>query len=152
MENKYAGFWIRLISCWIDYLVILTGLAIIGVVSGIFISENAIEHLPRVLGGVIAAFLVIIYPALYFSFMDASKYQATLGRMALGLKVVNGENNRISFHKALLRNILKMMTLLIPPLYLTFIVLAVSKRKQSLYDKAAGTFVIRDARGAGSSM
>lgn len=133
-------------SCWIDYVVVTLGLCFVALATDPFFSEN-IENrndpLTLVLGGVLVIIFLIMFPVMYCSLMESSKYQATLGKMLLRLKVVDREGDKILFRKALMRNVPKVLNLLVPPLYFTFIVIGVSKSKQALHDKVAGTFVIR---------
>ena len=77
---------------------------------------------------------------LYFALMESSKNQATLGKMALGLRVTDLNGNRISFGKATGRyfgKILSSMTLLIG-----YIMAAFTAKKQALHDFVAGTLVL----------
>lgn len=81
--------------------------------------------------------LFLIYELSFLS----SKLSATPGKLALGLEVVcyNGSD----FQKILIRSLLKVTTMLIPPFTLLLFILSIfSKTKQSLYDKLSNTFVI----------
>ena len=77
---------------------------------------------------------------LYYSYMESSRYQATLGKLALGIKVVNVQNGRIDFAKALLRNLSKYLSVFI--LYIGYIMIIFDDRKQGLHDKIADTLVV----------
>ena len=77
---------------------------------------------------------------LYYSYMESSKYQGTLGKLALGIKVVDVRGNGINFSKALLRNLSKYLSALI--LYIGYIMIIFDDRKQGLHDKIADTFVV----------
>jgi uncharacterized RDD family membrane protein YckC len=73
---------------------------------------------------------------IYASVMESSAYQATVGKMARGLKVTDLNGNRISFPRALGRELVKCVTL--------FIVCAIAgftARKQGLHDMIVGTLV-----------
>lgn len=81
--------------------------------------------------------LFLIYEISFLS----SKLSATIGKLTLGLEVVC--YNGFDFQKILIRSLLKVTTMLIPPLTLSlFIFSAFSKTKQSLYDKWSNTCVI----------
>jgi uncharacterized RDD family membrane protein YckC len=56
---------------------------------------------------------------LYWTLMESSKYQATVGKMALGLKVTDIDGKNIDFVKALIRNICKIISQMI--LFIGFI-------------------------------
>ena len=76
----------------------------------------------------------------YFAYMESSKYQATVGKMALGIKVVDAHGMAIPFPKALLRNLSKYLSDLI--FYIGYLMIIFDDRKQGLHDKIADTFVI----------
>jgi len=81
--------------------------------------------------------LIIIYYAL----MESSKYQATLGKIVVGIKVVNNDGQGIAFSKALLRNLSKLLSAFI--LGIGYIMIIFDDRKQGLHDKIADTFVVK---------
>lgn len=77
----------------------------------------------------------------YYAFMESSQYQATLGKMALGIKVVDQNNERISLGRAVLRNLSKYLSYLI--LCIGYIMIIFDERKQGLHDKIADTFIVK---------
>ena len=84
--------------------------------------------------------LSIIVP--YFVFSESSRWQSTIGKKLLGIKVIDFEGKRISFGKAFLRLLGKWIsgqTLLIGYLMAFF-----TKNKQALHDLLAGTFVLEN--------
>ena len=154
-EVKYAGFWLRFVAYIIDDLILglagfLVSLPFIGgiVFSGIKISENpdAAENIATgvmgIIGSVMGMVLIIAVLAwLYFALMESSKNQATLGKMALGLKVTDLEGNRISFGRATGRFFGKIISGMI--LYIGYILAGLTEKKQALHDMMAGCLVIR---------
>src|SRR6185503_12528829 len=86
-------------------------------------------------------YAVVIFGGwLYQTLMESSKLQATLGKMALGLRVTDLDGNRISWGRANARyfaSILSMMTL-----YIGYIMAAFTQKKQALHDMVAGTLVL----------
>jgi uncharacterized RDD family membrane protein YckC len=78
---------------------------------------------------------------LYYSFMESSQYQGTLGKIAAGIKVVNKNGQRITFSQALLRNLSKIISKMV--LYIGYIMIIFDDRKQGLHDKIADTFVVK---------
>ena len=76
---------------------------------------------------------------LYFALMESSTRQATLGKMALDMKVTDDEGNRISFGRATGRYFAKILSALI--LLIGFIMVAFTDRKRGLHDMIAGTLV-----------
>lgn len=78
---------------------------------------------------------------LYFSIMESSKAQATIGKMALSLKVTDMEGNRISFGRATGRFFGKFISEII--LMIGFMMAGWTEKKQALHDMMADTLVIR---------
>lgn len=126
---RYAGFWVRVGAYIID-------LIILGVVQGI-IGSTLISDIDPMqfdyfgIGGLIAI--------LYYSLMESSEKQATIGKIALNLKVGDMNGNRISFMNALGRYLAKILSALI--LLIGFIMVAFDNKRQGLHDKLANTVV-----------
>jgi uncharacterized RDD family membrane protein YckC len=72
--------------------------------------------------------------------MESSHYQATFGKIALGIKVVNHNGQRLTFQKALLRNVSKIISSIL--FGIGFIMIVFDSRKQGLHDKIADTFTV----------
>ena len=100
MNTNYAGFWMRFGAYVIDYIIIYCAQAfivvpILGIVGINFASQAATSGGDLSEGDVITmittliaaasavALLVTILQLLYFSLMESSKYQGTVGKMAL---------------------------------------------------------------------
>ena len=150
-DNKtpeYAGFWIRFVAYLIDSIVlgiVLTPLFFLFYAPTAMMSSMQDEPDPALvfsyLSGLMGfiAFEMIIY-ALYFAGMHSSKYQATLGKMAIGVIVTDKDGNRISMAKGIGRFFAKILSGLI--MYIGFIMAGFDSRKQALHDKIADTYVI----------
>jgi uncharacterized RDD family membrane protein YckC len=136
---NYAGFWIRFVAYLIDtvviYAVLFAVAAIFGVGSGAFTDPSAVDMSSMALIYVVF-FLGIIG---YFIGMESSAKQATLGKMAVGIKVGDELGNRISVGKAAGRFFGKIISGLI--LYIGYMMAGWDPKKQALHDKLAGTFV-----------
>ena len=78
---------------------------------------------------------------LYFALMESSKNQATLGKMALNLKVTDMEGNPVSFGRASLRYFGKILSGMI--MMIGYILAGLTEKKQALHDMIAGCLVIR---------
>ena len=90
-EPKWAGFWVRVLATIIDGLVIIP-LFLLNFYNLLILKDYTLAL------GVITA-MTIYKPLMEF------KYGATLGKMALNLKVVNYEYNSITFSQAIIRYI-----------------------------------------------
>ncbi|MGH9244682.1 MAG: RDD family protein [Acidimicrobiales bacterium] len=98
----------------------------------------------------IALFAVIVFVALfgYPVFME-TRFSATLGKFALGLRVVTREGAPIRFRHAAIRAMLQLVDLwLVPVGVIGTLAMLFSRQSQRLGDLAAGTVVLRQPSGA----
>ena len=103
----------------------------------------------EIIGMIIAAFsafttvvfLSYVLQVLYFTIMEASKYQATLGKMALGLTVTDMDGKPLDFVKAFLRNFAKIISGLL--FMIGYIMAGLTDKKQALHDMIAGALVVK---------
>jgi uncharacterized RDD family membrane protein YckC len=86
------------------------------------------------------AAVAFLTPIAYFALLESSASQATFGKAALSLKVVDLGGRRISFARALGRYLGKIPSSLF---FVGFLMAAFTERKQALHDKMAGTLVVR---------
>ncbi|MDA2913784.1 RDD family protein [Acidobacteriia bacterium AH_259_A11_L15] len=106
---------------------------------GVELSEREWENIGSVLGYLIgfAGYL------LYFAFMESSSWQATLGKKALSLMVTDSDGNRLSFGRALGRNLAKIVSSL--TLLIGYLMAGFTQKKQALHDMIAGCLVVKRA-------
>jgi len=143
---RYAGFWIRFLAFIIDFLILgiivwpLAAIiaALIGVAGGAVMMPTMGVHLVR---GVVGGAFNLCVGWLYESLLESSSKQATVGKMALGLKVTDELGNRISFARATARHFSKILSGMI--LLIGFFMIGFTERKQGLHDMIAGTLVVR---------
>jgi uncharacterized RDD family membrane protein YckC len=141
----YGGFWIRVVAAIIDAILVRVvvspihlvfgGLGLAGMMSGIHPLGLAI------LGGGVTLIATLFGSWLYEAFMESSSYQATLGKMIFGMKVTDLNGNRISFERATGRHFAKWLSAMI--LFIGYIMVGFTERKQGLHDLLAGTLVRR---------
>lgn len=146
-----AGFLKRWAAVFLDGLVLGLGfyavffvlILVLGIAGGLDqLAELDSEDPP---GWVVAAYIgmyLLYYLAagLYYSLMESSSHQATLGKMALGIKVVDRHGGRLSFPHALGRWFAAALSYL--TLYIGFLMAAFTQNKQALHDMVAGTCVV----------
>ena len=77
----------------------------------------------------------------YFALLESSERGATVGKMAMGLRVVTDQGERLSFLNATGRYFAKIISAII--LCIGFIMIAFTDRKRGLHDMIAGTLVIK---------
>lgn len=96
-------------------------------------------------GWVIAAYigLTLFYylaAGTYYALMESSSHQATLGKMALGIKVVDRNGGRLTPVHAVGRWFAASLSYL--TMYIGFLLAAFTERKQALHDMVASTLVV----------
>lgn len=119
---KYAGFWVRCAAILLDSFVIG---AIILVLKFVFSVD--LEVSPFV-------FYLYFIGMTYF-------YQATLGKMAVGIRVVSETGERLHLGKIFLREFLGRLVSSIT-LNIGYIVVAFTKKKQGIHDFLSGSIVV----------
>jgi len=76
---------------------------------------------------------------LYYTVLESSPKQATIGKFTLGLQVTDYRGRRISFLRANLRYFSRVLSL--APLALGYLLILSTPRRQALHDYAANTVV-----------
>jgi len=131
---QYAGFWIRVAATIIDSLVLQFGLGLVLGIIVVAINTTGSEEM------YILVFIVFIVVYIgYYPLMESSSRQATLGKMAVGIKVGNQYGERLSFGNALGRFFAKILSGL--TLYIGYMMAGWDDKKQALHDKIADTYV-----------
>ena len=157
MNSTYAGFWLRLVAYIIDYIIIYVVqsfifIPVLGLMGISFASKmddmgtmsdaetmGMVASMIAVAGA--TALLTTVIAILYWSLMESSKYQATVGKIALGLKVTDLDGNSLDFVKSLIRNVCKIISGMI--LFIGYIMAGFTEKKQGLHDIIAGTLVVK---------
>lgn len=138
---NYAGFWIRFVAYLIDG--ILT--AVVSFALAVITGEPLLDTDPAAPVFGISDAIGLIFGIVYFAGFESSSYQATPGKMALGLIVTDTDGRRISPMRAVGRYFAKILSALI--LLIGFIMVAFTDRKQGLHDMMAGTLVVKGKPG-----
>jgi uncharacterized RDD family membrane protein YckC len=84
----------------------------------------------------------IVLEWLYYALMETSKFQGTLGKMALGLIVTDLNGQPINFGRATGRNFGNLISRYFT-LYIGFMMAGWTQQKQALHDMMAGCLVLR---------
>jgi uncharacterized RDD family membrane protein YckC len=133
-NDHLAGWWIRVGAYLIDIVVLLIGLAII-VAIGLAI------------GGIVGTILIILAFAVYFLgywvYFEGGETGQTIGKRAVGIRVVDQDGNRAGYGKAFGRNLVARVIALLPIIGLVDVLWPLwDDRKQCLHDKAGSTIVV----------
>ena len=141
-QVEYGGFWIRFCAKFIDGLV-LWAVQMVFYIPFMLIFAGASGPGPDT-GSIIA--IVMLY-VVQFAFAFAyptffvGRYQATLGKMACGLKVVMDDGERISYLRAFARSAAEILSALI--FYIGYIMAGFDEEKRALHDRICSTRVVR---------
>ncbi len=146
-QPRYAGFWIRFSAALLDQIFISMILGVyavvclaIGAVINVLLAPETAESLLGIFA-VVAIILAFFIALLYEPYLLSSKHQATYGMLVLDLKIVGLDYEPISFGKAFLRLLAQYISALI--LYIGYLMIAFTERKQGLHDMMVGTYVLR---------
>ena len=148
----YAGFWLRFVAFIIDSLLLYfvgmilflpfaasMGMGMRGMATGRPADLQAL--LPMIHTMLRLALLRMVLHWLYFSLLESSAWQGTLGKKALGLEVTDLDGNRIGFGRATGRFFAKFISAII--LLIGYIMAGFTEKKQALHDIMASCLVLR---------
>lgn len=140
-----AGFLRRFAAFLIDSLIVsgaFYALYLVGfVVLALVMAGSGAPDESAMVAGV--AVISLLYPLLslaYYAWMESSAKQATLGKMVVGIKVVDAQGRRLGFGHAAGRWLASVLSYL--TFYIGFAMAGFTARKQALHDFVAGTFVV----------
>lgn len=133
MDVDYAGFWRRSLAALLDNVVwILFYLWIyVWIVGGAFLAGDT--------AGIVA---LLVFFSLWFNYFAFSEWRwgQTIGKNATGIEVRSLDSApRLSFFQASMRNLLRLVDVFV----IGELMVATTKRKQRLGDKAVKTIVVR---------
>ncbi|WP_018174296.1 MULTISPECIES: RDD family protein [unclassified Thioalkalivibrio] len=137
----FGGFWRRVLATLFDMVVI----GVPQIVAQMVISPETMAPKgpePELMAADIVWMLINILVAwLYWAGMHSSRYQATVGKMAVGLRVVDYHGERITFMRATGRYLAEILSGLL--FGIGYLMVAFTRRRQGLHDLIAETFVVR---------
>lgn len=155
LSFDYAGFWQRFGAWVIDLIVLIIPLIIIMYASG---GMEAYKHLleqmqggadmsvalrdyAKATQGTSMASLTITY--LYYTLFEASKWQATPGKLALRLRVTDVHGQRITVGRSAARNVVRLLGAIFGLLpIICYLAMLWTQHKQGLHDLWASTYVL----------
>ena len=157
--TAYAGFWLRFVAYIVDYIIIQVAQSIIIFpILGLFgisfftfnddidweyMSQGEIMAMAATMVGAAGAAITValVLQVLYYSLMEASKYQGTVGKLVLGLKVTDMNGEALDFSKAFIRNLAKILSGMI--FLIGYIMAGFTDKKQALHDIIAGALIVK---------
>ena len=149
-QFRYGGFWIRFVAKIIDSLIIgipigllyLAGMFLFGVTAptGVGGGQPNFPALMGTLGLQLGIqFVAVIAGGLYNVFF-VTKYGATPGKMAVGLRIVMPDGGAISLGRAIGRYFAEMVSGMV--CYIGYIIAGFDDQKRSLHDHMCNTRVV----------
>ena len=140
--SPFKGFLIRFLAFMIDIVVAIFAILAVAIVFLIFF-----DSLFGIEAGFFAALIMFILAGLaaqflYKPLMEASEYQGTIGKIALSMKVVDKNGQKITVAKSFIRTIVYLIEHAIPFGSLAFLIIAFTDENQGLHDMAAETYVV----------
>lgn len=155
----YAGFWLRVVAAIIDNLILGVPMTFLF----LLLFAGTFPMLMRGAQGNPMGTMMVFLPRfatlgviwligrwLYWSLMEASEWQATLGKKALGLYVTDLEGKRTTFGRTSARFWAGRGISIVPYLgglyyLIDCIVVAFTEQKQAIHDSIANCLVLRKA-------
>jgi uncharacterized RDD family membrane protein YckC len=140
----FAGFWLRAIACLIDTIFIA---ALFILIASFFPatfekllppSPPSLMDMPRPAPLVIA--ILVALGCLYYTMFEASSWQATPGKRILRLYVTDLNGQRITFGRALIRNLARQISGIF---FIGYLIAGFTERKQALHDILSSCLVLR---------
>jgi len=138
-EVVYGGFWIRLGAKFIDGILLTVVNGIINTIVTILFATS-----PDSSGAFWAIGFNMIFSlstGVFYSTWMLGKYEATLGKMACGLKVIVADGSPISYWRAAGRHFAEILSGII--LYIGYIMAAFDEEKRTLHDRICNTRVVK---------
>jgi uncharacterized RDD family membrane protein YckC len=123
--HVYGGFWERFGAAFLDGLILA-------------IPNYLMQYM---IGEISGSLVSIVLSWLYYALQESGNGQATLGKKALGLKVISEDGQRISFGQATGRYFGKYISGII--LLIGYFMMLWNDKRQTLHDKMAGTLVVK---------
>jgi len=140
VSSAYATTWKRVVAVFVDGIILKV------LSAAVFMAVLAVSSPAD--SPVIESFFELLDPGLsllmylaYYTVLESSEAQATLGKRLVGIRVTDLEGRRLSFGRAFGRACARFLS------YLSFgiglLIQPFTERKQALHDLLAGTIVVR---------
>ena len=123
-DAVFAGFWRRFMATSIDFIVLVIPLSII-------FGDGAFS-------------IILFFGWVYFAWMESSRYQGTLGKVLLNLRVTDRNGYSLTFKRSVIRYYIKLAMLAF--FFIGFLLAGITKRKEGLHDLIVKTYVISERR------
>ena len=145
-EPRYAGFWIRVAAIILDGFVLGTvgfifGMVLMSIDPRLVEESHAYRDYNRANIFDLISFLIGFT---YHVGFNSSKYMGTIGKVAVGIAITDGDGGRISVLKAVGRYFAYILSAI--PLMAGYIMVAFHPQKRAIHDIICNTYVIYKKR------
>ena len=145
LEFRTANIGSRILAFFLDWLVVGAGIVVL-LLAIALIGSVAGSDLPEWLG---LALVLVLLPCWYLGYFIAFETLwrgRTLGKAALGLRVVTREGAPVRFRHAAVRALVGLVDFYLGLGFFAVVFILFSRNNQRLGDLAAGTLVVRERR------
>jgi uncharacterized RDD family membrane protein YckC len=149
VENKFGGFWIRVLACIIDTLVLVVPVFGIDYLLYVLLGPENVSYFAYMFDDAyaemwtsydtISLIAVSLIGISYYGVLT-SKFGGTVGKLVLGLRVVGENGQRISLGRAIGRYFSYMLSSIFN---IGYIMVAFTNKKQGLHDIICKTYVVK---------
>ena len=141
MTLRYAGFLLRLVAALIDLGIVWIFTWLVSAFLGVSFLAATPEELADTTTLHVLISVTMFGSWLYFSVMESSPMQATLGKAFMGLYVTDMRGSRLTFINASARHWFKLLSTAI--FFLGYLMAIFPPRRQGLHDMLAGCLVCK---------
>jgi uncharacterized RDD family membrane protein YckC len=135
----YAGFWARFVAVVVDQIIVqlVTGFVKVAMVAAAAGADRQTILSINLLNSLFS----VIFMWLYYALQESSNAEATLGKRAMSLRVLDLSGEKISFGRATGRHFGKILSGLL--LLIGYLMQPFTERRQTLHDLMAGCIVVK---------
>lgn len=138
---RLAGFWVRAAAYALDYLIILPLILFVCFFAlGVFVGMTGGPSDPDSFFNGNYNLLTLGVVFMYYTILQASPLQGTFGKAAVGIKIINSHNERISILRSAWRTLFYLPSAVL--LCLGFFMIGLREDKRGLHDLFSGTYVV----------
>ena len=135
MVGPRAGFGKRLLAALLDGVLLFVVGAVIGLVFGLVFGES---------GAALAQIVGLLVGIAYFGILEGGPRGQTLGKRALGIRVIDfNAGGPIGFGRALIRYLARILSTL--PIFLGYFWMLWDKQNQTWHDKLSTAVVVPES-------
>ena len=139
LMQYFGSFDQRLLASFLDWFIVFGAFVIVIFVVVLLVLQDKETRMTTSFGLLACVpFAKFIYQVV----MESSAKQATYGKQMLKIKVVDMNGDRITFGKAVARNLCKIFSVL--TFFIGYLLAFFNKQQQCLHDMMAGTLVIKE--------